>query len=168
MTSIAVLDSADIAALRAAYSVTFHTNMGRAFIRAYKRTAPGCDVFTAREQRLFPVADDSERFREITVDHTAYGYEPGWRGATDYLVAFHMIHTAEYRETWRTVVELIRAGDRVRLDWVADNNSTTLVEHELHADELRLHIARGERKMIFHIATSVTPDNSARMIRRHG
>jgi hypothetical protein len=70
------------------------------------------------------------------------------------------------RETWRTMVDLLRAGDRLTLVWLAGNNNQYLREAELFLDEVRLAVTRGERRLVFPVAHTVTPDNSARMIRR--
>jgi hypothetical protein len=167
MNDIAPLDRQDVAALRAADSVTFHTHKGRAFIKAHKRPAPGRDVYSAREQRLYPVTDGTERTREITADHSILGCESGWAELKD-AAAFYMIGTAQFSATWPTIAELIRAGDQLQLVWTADNNSQYITNAGLHADELALGITRGDRTMTLKIGYSVAPDNSARMIDRNG
>lgn len=160
------------AALRRADSVTFHTRQGRAFIRARKQAAPGREVFTAREQRLYPEPDGAERIREIAVDFglTSYGTDrdrPGTLPGADW-TAFHMIHTAQYAPAWRTIAALLRKGDALRLGWLADGGNQYVKDAGLHDDQLQLHVTRGEQDMVFHVGHSVTPDNSARMIRREG
>jgi hypothetical protein len=49
---------------------------------------------------------------------------------------------------------------------VADNNTGSLTDAGLHNDQLRLYVHRAGGRLVFPIATSVCPDNSARMIRR--
>ena len=168
-TAIAgALTADDIAALRAADSVTFHAYHGRGFVRAHKRPGPGRDTFSTREQRLYSEPDGpTERTREITVDYSAYSYDrPGALAATQW-AAFHMIHMAQYSPTWQTIVALLHTGDVLRLDWIASGGSNQYVtDAGLHADELRLQVERRARIMTFSVGHSVTPDNSARMIHR--
>ena len=160
------LAAEDVAALRVADAVTFHTFRGRGYVRAHKRVGPGRDVFTAREQRLYPDPDGRERLREIGADYALASAErPGALAATQW-AAFYMIGMAQYVPSWQTIAALLRTGDVLQLAWLADNNSDNIRDAGLHADELRLHVMRSGRVMTFQIAHSVTPDNSARMIHR--
>jgi len=175
------LTADDIAAFKLADSVTFHHYEGRSFIRAHLDNTSGERIFTAREQRLFQSERDSnDRHREITCDVTMYGYSQNgfesWNlesapGAS----AFHYGFAAKYDKPWQTIAGLLRAGDRLRLEWVADNNNDNVRGVGFHCDELRLIVVRTNKRtdashdtMTFRIVTQVGPDNSARLIRRYG
>lgn len=183
------ITSDDIAALKAADSVSFHYYDGRGYMRAavipfwrvrgsaYLRdggTESGWRVFTAREQRLFPAVSGigNSRQRDIDVTTSMFGYgEPGetWNlGSAPKATAYEYEGTAQYSKTWSTLVSLFRAGDELQLLWLADNNSETIRLADLHTDQLDINVKRGDKEMRFHVSTRITPDNSARMIKRNG
>lgn len=169
------LSALDVTAIRMADSVTFQVHDGRAYLRAIKRDPTKGDTYSAREQRAFPGTGrfDTDRDREISATFDAYGYSVDgchtWAHETaPNLSAFHMIHSAQYREEWRTIADLIRQGGRLHLSWIADNNNQVIKAASLHADMLRLVIKRGDKHMVFLIAHNVGPDNTARMIKRNG
>lgn len=178
---LGVLTRDDLAALKLADAVTFHhapASAGGPMIRLYleSRMSDEPRIFTPGQQRAFPAADGRDgrgRMREIRVESAAYGYGDdggtGWRSADKpHLTCFQMIHSAQYTECWPTIPRLLKVGDRLALGWVADNNTETLTTAGLHRDQLRLRVHRGTRPLVFPIATSVCPDNTARMIRTHG
>lgn len=76
--------------------------------------------------------------------------------------AFAMIHTPSFTQSWLTVVELLKAGDSVRLEWMANSNGYVQAA-SLHMDEMALVIKRGKQRLTFNLCLSVCPDNSARM-----
>lgn len=161
----------DIAALKAADTVTFHhgpenTRYVATCIRAHMRggysDAPR--IWTAREQRLFNgvPATNTGRVRTIApADSTARGYDQMGSAA----VAFHSLYPGA---AWRTVTDLLRKGDELRVEWVADNNNQNHKSVNFHCDQLFLHVIRGDRELTFLIAESVGPHNTARMIRPDG
>ena len=176
-TTIGTLSKEDVAALRMATAVTFHYFRGFSFIRAH--LDPIGQPFTRREQILFPekYAGSRNQSREIPVSSSVTGYTA--RGGTwrvdpedTQAAAFYMIHSAQYAETWSTVAALLTTGQVVSLRWIADNNTDVLRDAGLHADELRLKTSytsiTDKRTRVFHIGAQVSPDNSARMIRRNG
>lgn len=171
-TALAVtLTTDDITALREAESVTFHhgpenSRYVATCIRAHVRGRYSeARIWSAREQRLFNEADRSgDRERTITpARSTVRGY-----GQTigDDAVAFHSVSTA--RDTWQTIVGLLRKGDTLWVEWVADNNNQNHEAVNFHSDELILHVLRGDRGLAFKVAVSVGPHNTARMIRPDG
>jgi hypothetical protein len=99
--------------------------------------------------------------REIPVESSAFGYATdtsvGWRSDdTLHLVCFHMIHSARLTECWATIARLLKAGDRLELRWVADNNTGSITEAGLHCDRLRLLVHRSPGPLVLAITTSVS------------
>lgn len=175
VTDVPTLTADDVAALRVATSVCFHRNDGRSYIRAYLRPPSDPPVFSRRQQLLFPGTEamPGERHREIATTNGMYGYtdtDGTWRVDSDDRTpsAFYMIHSARYNATWPTIASLLSAGEVLHLAWIADNNTDNIHEAGLHADELDLVTTKGNRKRTFSVGYQVCPDNSARMIRRHG
>jgi hypothetical protein len=181
-TEITPLTADDVASLRKADSVTFHYFRGAGVIRTHLRGGYAAPrrIFTARQQRMFPDTDSysADRKREINVITTMHGYEDGgitgWRLGDDYSgdcnpSAFHMEHSGQYSPAWLTIATLIHAGDVLHLVWTADNNTGYARDNGLHMDELTIKIQRNNKIVhTFHVAHSVTPDNSARMVQRYG
>jgi len=171
--TVTVLTAEDVSALRKAESVTFHLNTGGFFsgIRVSLRSYTGDQrIYTATEQRLFPQPDSGDRQREIVpAENTAGGFTEhashvlGGHGTE----CFHMIHSAQYDQEWLTVAGLLKAGDEIHLNWTADAHTNGLMrDNSLHGDRLRLCIVRPSKvRLMFAIATSVSYDNSARMVR---
>lgn len=182
-TTLGVLTADDLAALKLADSVSFHHSTpdnGGPVIRLHL-VGGYSDVpriFTAKEQRVFPMSGilgDRDRYREIAVESSAYGYGADGRSGfrsddRPRLACFEMIHSAQVSDTWGTIVRLLKSGDRLTLSWIADNNTDNVRNSGLHNDELRLFVCRaGQQKpYVFHVASSVCPDNSARMIKENG
>jgi len=171
-----VLARDDLTALRLADAVTFHHNTiadggPRISLHLESRMSDEPRIFTATQQRVFPTADGRGRIRDIRLESATSGYptggSPGWSSAdAPHLSCFYMIHSAQFTECWPTIPRLLKVGDRLALRWVADNNTEILTDAGLHNDELRLYVHRAGGRLVFPIATSVSPDNSARMIRR--
>jgi hypothetical protein len=172
-----VLTRDDLTALRLADAVTFHHHTSaeagpRISLHLETRMTDEPRIFTATQQRVFPSADGRGRQRDIHLESTASGYAsdglPGWNSSdAGHLSCFYMIHTAQFSQSWLTIARLLKVGDRLALQWLADNNTQTLTDAGLHNDQLHLHVHRAGDRLVFPIATSVCPDNSARMIRRH-
>ncbi len=163
----------DIAAFKAAGSVTFHHYKGTSYIRLHTDKAFSDDtpIYTAREQRLFPQTDvGRDRSRQIDTGHQIYGYKIDagvWDDTSDPgCSAFYMFHF--HSPELRTIADLLRAGDVLTLNWSADNNNDNHSEAGFHCDKLRLTVTRGDKVMTFYIASQGGPDNSARMISRYG
>jgi hypothetical protein len=172
----------DIAAMRAADGLSFHhlrpgDRDGHHVICAYLRNYGDQRIYTAREQRLFPQPhSESERVRSIAVESRAAGYGYGSDATTAWTTeygdatdarAFASVSTM--RATIRTMLDLLRIGDVITLQWTADNNTENIRQVGFHADYLTLSARRASgRVLTFHVDSSTGPDNTARMIRRHG
>jgi hypothetical protein len=177
VTTVRALVVDDVKAFRVADSVGFFYYNGQSYIRLYLGSVSGTDnrIYTATEQRLFPITDSgTQRFRMIECGVSIQGF--GENGHSDWshreahsgTACFALISSAQYRRTWSTVVGLLRTGDTLQLDWIADANSAVIREADLHADELQVTVSRGERTMDFVVDHRIGADNSARMIRRYG
>lgn len=165
------LTSDDITALREADTITFHhgpedsryvATCIRAHMRGGYSDAPR--IWTAREQRLFPTQGHMDTDRQRTIAparSTVRSYDEIGPAA----VAYHYMYPGK---TWRTITELLRKGDALWVEWVADNNNQNHQAVNYHADQLFLHVKRGDRELTFLIACQVGPHNSARMIRPDG
>ena len=160
------LSRQDIAALRKADDVCFYRRKGESYIRAMKRV-------TQAEKDKDPWADDKEHRISCGTDFHNYGNEfdsNDWN-------AFEMVHGAGVSRQWATIAGFLRPLDQLTLMWIANNNSQIIEEKQLHHDMLRLHVLRrtkgrhgshGKTKnFVFHVSSSITPNNTARMI-RHG
>jgi hypothetical protein len=175
---LGVLTRDDLTALRLADAVTFHHSPKadggpRISLHLESRMSDQPRIFTAGQQRVFPTADGRDRRRDIRLESSACGYpsngSPGWSDAdAPNVYCFHMIGSAQFTECWPTIPRLLKTRDRLALRWVADNNTETLTDARLHHDQLRLYVHRAAGRLVFPIAASVCPDNTARMIRRQG
>jgi hypothetical protein len=161
------LTRTDVTALRKADSVTFHYNAlanvldngdRRSFVRAHKQV-----TLAERERDPF----SSDRFHEIDLgpageQHRVQNYGDGDGPWT----AFEMIHSAQVTETWRTAARSLKAGETIAMVWTRDNNSELTRAAGLHVDSLTIAVGvRGKPARHYHVHTSITLDNSARMIR---
>lgn len=174
---LGTLAADDVRALATAESVCFHRYGGEHYIRPQVGSSiDGSTIFTAAQQRVFNDTKNTgsgERSRKIATGGSVYAYSypgsPGWAEANaPHVTCFESISSAQFSPTWTTVAGLLRTGDVLHLEWVADNHSYLAENHGLHSDELRLIVKRGKRRLTFALAFRVGPDNSARMIRRHG
>jgi hypothetical protein len=151
------LTALDLKALKQADSVSFHFVNERSTIVAHKD-----------RDRDQPFSQDQRHEIEVGVGFTAYkGFHTSRRdGITS---CFAMINASRFNETWTTVRDLLRVGDELVLEWIADNNSEVINKAQLHSDELCLIVKRrvGEKtkRMVFHVDHSIGPNNTARMIR---
>lgn len=170
------LSADDLRALRTADTVSFHYYDGRGYIQlTINDSANDARILSATEQRAFPQGVDMSAARrriiDVSTDMHGYGSDgwSSWNASTEPRAAgFAMVSSAQYSEVWRTLASILRKGDRLTLQWVADNNTDNIRSANLHSDHLKLSVQRGETRLTFNLMTSVCPDNSARMIRRHG
>lgn len=160
---VTTLTSADVKALRSADRISFHLADGQSIIRAHRdreHTPTGFDdsvdihaATTLTRHRGWLAGDDQ---------HTALARAPreAVRG-----FAYH--GSAQYSLDARTWLQSLRTGDMLTLDWTADNNSETLRDAGLHADELRVQITgrKTGTPPTFLIDYVINPGNSARMLR---
>jgi hypothetical protein len=70
----------------------------------------------------------------------------------------------------RSALAFVRAGDRLRLLWVRDNNNKWTEEAGLHRDEVHLVVLRDLKgkteRYVFPLDDSTCPDNASRLFRR--
>jgi hypothetical protein len=160
-TTLPTLDRDDLKALRTADTVCF------------RHTPEGSTIeCTKKEHDEF---GDKERRRDIAVLGTVFnGYDEDGgraRGATmNY--GFAMFGSAKYTEQWHTVVQLLRVGDTLRLEFRTDDATNGYVKDaHLHADELYLRVERGDgptrKRFYFLLDVSICPSNSARMCKEY-
>lgn len=144
------LDKIDVSALRHADYVVFAFNRNR----DPKYTVRACK-------------DENERApfgaqRNITIDGHVVAHD-------GMIVGSAVCSLRSYEDEWRTVASLLRVGDELMVTFVGANNSDTLRAANLFADELRLHVLRGNdsrKTMTFLLDYRVCPDNTARMVQR--
>lgn len=175
---VGTLTADDLAALRHADDVVFHVVKGESyvFVTIDGPASGTAGVYTAREQRLFPNTRDvliGGRGRRIDTAASVVGYGDDSDGRRWSLSTFPgatcsaLLSAPTVNKTWRTVVGLLRTGDRIVPEWLADNNSENVRRAGMHTDELTLRVQRGDREdMYFPLMHRVGPDDSARMIQR--
>lgn len=149
-STISTLTARDIRALRyATGGITFHLDQsGQGMVRAHKRGDHTSDGF----------ADQHTIFTDSRVQD--------YSGSTGTYSGYHM---EMYRpdQTMVTLINRMRAGDTLRLEWTANNDNPLNREIGWHRDELRLRIIHANGKEeLYLVEARVGPDNTARMIRR--
>lgn len=155
------LNKVDIQALRQADRISFHRHNGES------------SVVCTKEMRRAGPFEERERKHEIPCQDTIRAYNGPDGDYQDARAAqcFEMIHSAQVSETWRTIAGLVRAGDEIELEWIANDangylKSATSEGRQLYHDKLYLHIRRGGRRALsFYLDDSICPNNTARMIR---
>jgi hypothetical protein len=168
----------DVATLRLCDTVRFYYHEGRSYLRAQLTGGHAGQVrlYTKREQRLFPRTDtyQYDREREIVCASTVYGYSHDddggrWWDAEQNpgLSCYEPGVGGRSIDTWATLASLLKPGDRLALRWTADVNEAITQDYGLHRDTLHLLVTRGKRTLTFLLADHVSPDNTARMIRRN-
>jgi hypothetical protein len=142
------LTKEDLAALRKSTDVTFHLVDGKATIDALIR---------ARSSSF------AERRREIEVAFSSTIYTNP-RAGRCLERAFAMVMCSKYDHAWQTTLGLLRVGDELILHWIVDGHTTEGLEpHGFHGDSLELIAVRKEKRLVFHVCTETSLDNSARM-----
>ena len=154
----------DIAAMRAAEGVHFHTHAGRSWIALDLNKHGGRDrIYTVREQTLFPDRDKyaGDRSRDVEVPRVRL---EDYSGATGDYDGFY----SEYRmDVWRTIAGALKVGDVLEFYWIRDNNNEILTNAGLHCDELLMRAGQPDKPArVWKLATEVRQDNSARMVTR--
>lgn len=158
-TTTSGLTKLDIQALKQASRVAFHLSKGQSSIVGIKEVAnPG--PYDERDRRHEILCKTEMR----DYRHGAYGN--GERTPLESYSCFELVHGGQYDECWRTVVDSLRVGDELKLQWVADGGNQYTKEVGLHLDMLRLMARRANGKWLaWLIDVSICPNNSARMIR---
>jgi hypothetical protein len=156
-TTIPTIDRDDLKALRTADSIVFRHTPEGSTIECIKRDR---DEFGGLERR-----------RDIAVEGTIFaGYDAdgGRSRGTKMNYGFAHFGSAHYTEQWHTVVQLLRSGDSLRLEFRTDDATNGYVkEAGLHADELYLRVERAGKRMYFLLDVSICPSNSARMCKEN-
>jgi hypothetical protein len=164
------LDAIQLAALRKADTVCFFhrhvpdTTGETSYICATKKNKPSpIDPFAPHETSvIIPVEYRLRDWTREQADKIPYNSED-WK-------AFEWIGSAQYHEEWRTIVSLLRVGDKLTLHWQRGawtNEAMQNATPKFYGDSLSLIVDRGDKVLHFHIDTSVCEDNTARMIRRY-
>ena len=173
VTETLTLTADDVKAIRLAEQVVFRIREGKSTLEVSLDRGWGEEprVFTAAEQRLFPMNDVlGGRLRMIEVRGSISGYHAPDETRTVFgpeARAFEMIHSAQYFDVWKTIASLLRTGDQVRLMFNADGHSNEITRKAgLHVDTLSLEVMRGDRWMVFQVSSRTGWDNTARMIQR--
>ena len=157
----AILTSDDVKALRqcdqASFSHTGKTN-GEGRIRCIKKL-----------EKDGPFGD-TEREYLIVCESTVRYYTGESLNTASFDTEFKC-HELLYNYTssvteFGTMASLVKIGDELKLHWIGSCNGYTR-SAGLHMDTLHVHLKRGKQSFSFMLSTSICPDNSARMIRRH-
>ena len=166
-STITGLDAVQLAALRRADVVCFfHRHVPDAtgetsYIDAGKRAkVSATDPFAQDAHVIIPVP---YRLREYTQgdDKIPYNSE-AWKG-------FESLSSAQWSEEWKTIVSLLRTGDRLTLHWQRGAWTTESMSNaspKFYGDSLSIIVERAKATLEFHVRMSVCENNSARMIRR--
>lgn len=180
---VGTLTKDDLFALRTADGTSFHKwkNDEGVVIRCYLRHASNGRTFSHREQLVFPEPHTgTERMRTIYVTGSVSGYayadyaDPenhhysNWLG--DASSTAFVSGGGRYDRTWTTIAQCLRVGDVVSLAFLGDHHSNGYVKVAgLHADSCELRVTRGGNRqaLVFEVATTVTPSNSARMVQQY-
>lgn len=157
------LTAIDCAALRKATCVIFRHVKGESRIEAVKeleRTTQ--DPFATEARVVIPCDWKLTDYGRIGDGIQGYGREKGAN-----FTAFAWESCAQYVAEWLTIAAIIKAGDALTLHWKRDTFRTEGLESvNYHGDSLTLEVQRKDKRLSFHVESSVCPDNSARMIRR--
>jgi hypothetical protein len=171
------LTADDVTALRIADGISLHYYDAACYIHGYLVSASqSLRIYSPREQRIFHDRTNrgaGERARSIRCGVSVSGYQGdslsmGTLRDAPHAACFASIVAPRHRVEWQTITGLLKPGDQLILSWVADNNNATIREADLHVDEVALRIPRTKRVLVFRLVTAITPDNTARMIRRYG
>lgn len=156
--AIYALTARDIKKLRDAETISFHRS-------------PDSSGITASKKRYQP--SGTERLWEHEISAASTVKDGGWASNQEDFVKiaychYMLWHTNNVHETWYTIARLLRAGDRLELEWRRDSYTNGYLEKaKLHGDRLKLIIHRGQdKKLVFEVGVSICEDNTARLIRR--
>jgi hypothetical protein len=138
-----VLTARDTRALRHADAITFDKTSIRAILRA-ENSGTGFE-----QTHIIPVV--------ATVDN--------YHGSHDDYACFFMFLHAKYDHQAQTLIRRLRVGKRVRLQWVANNQSPVLNRAGLVRDELRLRVGDDTSAETYLVGVQVGENNLTRMVR---
>jgi hypothetical protein len=101
-----------------------------------------------------------DRTYRLSADDAVLAYDGGTVGT-----AFAYLGGARYSDAWKTITTLARVGDELTVRWTFGNDNDYLRDAGLHHDSVALILAHGTRRIVLPLEDSITPDNSARMLR---
>jgi len=144
-------------ALKQADTICFRLNDGKHTLEASKRVNDG-------------VYGDHTVRADLSIDGFVRDYGKNG-GQID--TAFCYLGSAKYIPEIQTILTLLRAGDHIKVMWIANNDSEVLTNAGFCQDEVRLIVTRqaasGRSKVLnFLIDSQVSPINSSARICRRG
>jgi len=149
------LTAIELAAMRQADDLCFFHRAGRSYIRAVKRVRP-----SARQ----PFAQDVTLEIACDTRWTDYTRQFGQCYPAPEFDAFEMC--GMYQDgALATTVAMLRKGDALALRWIYGNKNGHMENAGFRQDVLELHVRRGERRMVFHIADAIGPVSASLMVR---
>jgi len=149
------LTAIELAAMRQADDLCFIHRGGRSYIRAVKRMRPS-------ERQ--PFAQDVTLEIACDTRWTDYTRDAGQCYPVPDFDAFEMLGV--YSEgALATTLAMLRKGDRLALRWVRGNSNGHMKDIGWRQDMLELHVTRGDRRLVFHLADSIGPSDAAHIVR---
>ena len=147
------LTKMDLAAIRQCDYMHVSLVAGESKVRACKRK---------ERSEKEPFAEDAQIYLDIPV--TSYTRFDATHSQTKMGTLLYHYPAETGRNHLASVLSLLRVGDKVGFQFYPDAHSTQNTrEAGLHGDVLRLLIERGKQRLCFEVATSMCPENSARM-----
>lgn len=164
------LTRADITALRTANTVVFVYNGAAHPVTREAQTARASYIRAIKEPTM--AERDRDPFAREIVHVIDLGEGKGSHRLTDYegggdheYTATAVLLTCRYDERWQSVARSLKVGESIVMHWQRNNDNGYVREAGLHVDSLDLVIGReGKPARHYHVAESITPDNSARMV----
>jgi hypothetical protein len=157
-----MLTKIDIAAMRKADRIVFRSE-------SLEERRP----YTIEAIKEAPEATPSNPFPQegrhiVEVSASVRDYSEGaWGGShgVESYSAFEMVYSAQYDDEWKTVVGLLKEGDKLTLIWTHHNSTPALLEVGVCVDNLTLRIDRGDKRLSFNIETRATTGTRHGMVK---
>lgn len=157
----------DLAALHTADELVLihRKDRGTAIHASLLDHPPRTREYTDRQILTFPDAHLANRRERIipaggeVVDLAAGEHTP--QLTTHTAVVRHEIHDHQLHCLWRTVLDLLRAGDVLHIRWHLSVSAALADDRGYHLDEVWLAVARRERVMTFALGWGLTPIDAA-------
>ena len=154
------LTKSDAAALRLADEVCAHFDKERGYsLQAIKRVPYG-------ERERNPFAEDQRIYVEVEGSITVYGADAGkdFVRSDEVTSCYASLHGAE------GIWQIVKPGDRIKLRFLANNNSDNVRAVNYCRDEVQIEVIRkadlnGRKPLRFNGDVYVGPNNSARIVR---
>lgn len=138
------------------------------------KKAKGGVVFFYRRGRSYIncIMDSNDRDKDVEMDcDTEINNYGGWSGTHlgEVIHGSYSITHPTWDDEWNTILQILRPGDEIKLNWLANNSNQYLTKNGIYQDQLKLVIYRGEgksrKKLSFHIGQSQCENNTAKMIK---